>query len=944
MDTERSVAIACQWRDQASAGAAATAGSIQSSLSMMSGAANSTQATMGLLLTSTLNTMGTGGGEGGGILGAVKSAVSGVGQQLSDMVTHFRWASLFVGTMAAGIAGSFIQMAGSLEQLRVGFTTLLKDDAKVQDALNFIQQWALETPFSVNDAADSFKRFLAITGDLDKTKLMMTSLGDAVVATGGNINEFNFAARGLTQMMSMSKVRAQEMYQLVNANIPAFDIMAKAIQDGTLKVEGLTTATTNSTGPTKAMTSAWKSATDENRYLGDQIKITEERIKTATSAKKVNQATVDSLNLTLKKEKDNLAENNVAINTYTNATKSASAAVDVQTMSLTEIKGKLQDIGNLNISGAEAAKLFTDYFAKAYGGAAKAQTTTLIGELGVLKDQFVFGAAALIGYNKVTGETYGLYAKIKDALGVLGEFLKNAQDKFEGLGRILGSNTALFAILGTAIGIMSGFVGGILAPVLGLGLIFGGAAVAIGTFTENLLGLNNLAKPTVDTIGSLTTEYKKQQTAGLELIDSSGKLSVKFNDLAPKANDVVRAYIDMDGILRPINQSYKDMNQFTGETLTRYENLGKKIDEVNKTQLTPLETVVANLKTDFKTLIDMLGALGDTFTDTKTKSDGTIANMQMLEKTVQGVIVIFSTLFFFVGAGILFFRRLGDEVQRLWGIFSGSKAVVDDANKDIEGLEARMTNLIRSEGASIDQLMGGILSWQPAATAMNVKVVNDWSTMSSRVMDMNTGMYTSINTTFPQMSSVVATQSANMATSVNTHLSTMPISATTNAGGMMSNFKTAVDTGKPDVEKAVASLTSSVDSNMATMAKGATGHGNDLIQNLIDGMKSKLKEMKANPIGNLLLQMSPLQGILPFLQHGGIVPGPAGAPVPIIAHGGELVTPQGGGSGGSQQSNININFSGTYVLDSPDRVNDLAKRISAILGRQMELSYLGAGW
>lgn len=194
------------------------------------------------------------------------------------------------------------------------------------------------------------------------------------------------------------------------------------------------------------------------------------------------------------------------------------------------------------------------------------------------------------------------------------------------------------------------------------------------------------------------------------------------------------------------------------------------------------------------------------------------------------------------------------------------------------------------------------------------------------------------------MSSVVATQSANMATSVNTHLSTMPISATTNAGGMMSNFKTAVDTGKPDVEKAVASLTSSVDSNMATMAKGATGHGNDLIQNLIDGMKSKLKEMKANPIGNLLLQMSPLQGILPFLQHGGIVPGPAGAPVPIIAHGGELVTPQGGGSGGSQQSNININFSGTYVLDSPDRVNDLAKRISAILGRQMELSYLGAGW
>lgn len=83
-------------------------------------------------------------------------------------------------------------------------------------------------------------------------------------------------------------------------------------------------------------------------------------------------------------------------------------------------------------------------------------------------------------------------------------------------------------------------------------------------------------------------------------------------------------------------------------------------------------------------------------------------------------------------------------------------------------------------------------------------------------------------------------------------------------------------------------------------------------------------------------------------QHGGIVPGPVGSPIPIIAHGGERITPRGSntnapfanqGGGGTT-----INFYGNLTVDSEDRVKQLADTISRMLGRQNELARMGVGF
>jgi len=83
------------------------------------------------------------------------------------------------------------------------------------------------------------------------------------------------------------------------------------------------------------------------------------------------------------------------------------------------------------------------------------------------------------------------------------------------------------------------------------------------------------------------------------------------------------------------------------------------------------------------------------------------------------------------------------------------------------------------------------------------------------------------------------------------------------------------------------------------------------------------------------------------MQHGGIVPGDVGKPVPILAHGGERILPRGsnidapfGGGGGG----VTINMTGPIVMDSEERTAQLADKILRILGRQNELSRFGVGF
>ena len=73
------------------------------------------------------------------------------------------------------------------------------------------------------------------------------------------------------------------------------------------------------------------------------------------------------------------------------------------------------------------------------------------------------------------------------------------------------------------------------------------------------------------------------------------------------------------------------------------------------------------------------------------------------------------------------------------------------------------------------------------------------------------------------------------------------------------------------------------------------------------------------------------------LQFGGIVPGPVGQPIPIMAHGGERIVPSRE-TGGGENVTININAN----VHEQNDINKIAQAVSNVLGKKTRWSAMGA--
>jgi phage-related protein len=137
---------------------------------------------------------------------------------------------------------------------------------------------------------------------------------------------------------------------------------------------------------------------------------------------------------------------------------------------------------------------------------------------------------------------------------------------------------------------------------------------------------------------------------------------------------------------------------------------------------------------------------------------------------------------------------------------------------------------------------------------------------------------------------------------------------------------------------AISDLVSSIAGKFSGLASSAWSWGKDLVNNWING----IKEAARNLGGWAKDKFGEMTGMY---AHGGIIPGPIGAPIPIIAHGGERVVPRSGAdSGGGGSGGFSINFYGNISMDSEERIQELADKISRIFGRQNELARYSAGY
>jgi tape measure domain-containing protein len=163
----------------------------------------------------------------------VKSGLGGIQSSVLNMqnmvVNSFKVIGLAAAAMAGTVAVTGIQFNAMKEQADIAFTTMLGSGEAAQGMLDELQAFAAKTPFEFPDLIRASQRMMAMGFASEEVIPTLTAVGDAVAALGGGQVEIDRVTTALGQMNAKGKTSAEEMMQLTEAGIPAWQMLADKI-------------------------------------------------------------------------------------------------------------------------------------------------------------------------------------------------------------------------------------------------------------------------------------------------------------------------------------------------------------------------------------------------------------------------------------------------------------------------------------------------------------------------------------------------------------------------------------------------------------------------------------------------------------------------------------------------------------------------------------------
>jgi tape measure domain-containing protein len=170
-------------------------------------------------------TSGLGAAQGGlrGFVGGITNALGMIG--LAGMGIKTLWSGI-------KLLSEPIRLASELERAQVAFTTMLGSSEKADAMLKELETFAAHTPFEFPDLVSASRRLLALGFEANKVIPVLTLVGDATGALGLGSEGINRITLALGQMKSKGAIQAEEMRQLAEAGIPAWEFLAKEIGVG----------------------------------------------------------------------------------------------------------------------------------------------------------------------------------------------------------------------------------------------------------------------------------------------------------------------------------------------------------------------------------------------------------------------------------------------------------------------------------------------------------------------------------------------------------------------------------------------------------------------------------------------------------------------------------------------------------------------------------------
>ena len=137
-----------------------------------------------------------------------------------------------IGGVLTGVAAKKviidpISVADSTTTAQIGFETMLGSKKKADKFMADVKNFAVETPFETQDVVKNSQKMLAMGWNRKNILTDMNRIGNVSAATGTGAEGIERITTALGQMKMKGKVSAEEMLQLTEANVKAWDYVAK---------------------------------------------------------------------------------------------------------------------------------------------------------------------------------------------------------------------------------------------------------------------------------------------------------------------------------------------------------------------------------------------------------------------------------------------------------------------------------------------------------------------------------------------------------------------------------------------------------------------------------------------------------------------------------------------------------------------------------------------
>lgn len=120
-----------------------------------------------------------------------------------------------------------IKSADQLEQATIAYETLLGSGEAAAKMLSDMKAFAATTPFEFPELITAGKRLLAMGFTAQELIPTMRNVGNAVSGLGGDAGVMNRIILAMGQIRAKGQLMSQEMRQLAESGIPAWEILAK---------------------------------------------------------------------------------------------------------------------------------------------------------------------------------------------------------------------------------------------------------------------------------------------------------------------------------------------------------------------------------------------------------------------------------------------------------------------------------------------------------------------------------------------------------------------------------------------------------------------------------------------------------------------------------------------------------------------------------------------